>query len=341
MKQFTGFTKGINLGGWISQCGKNYNDAHYSSFITKKDIEVIAGWGVDHVRLPFDYNVIQDDNGDFIESGFKYINDAIAWCEEYGLNVVLDLHKTCGYVFDDESYCSFFTNEQLQNQFIKLWVRMATDYGNKENIAFELLNEVTAPETAKPWNEIIKKTIPEIRKIAPTTKIIVGGIFNSSLYGLTLLDEPYDENVVFTFHCYSPFVFTHQNAGWVPKTIGYHSTFPMTYGELKSETQRIFGHDFDSEFQEADDKVVGPEYFTNMFKTAIDISEKFNVPMYCGEYGVIDQADLESTVRWYETMHAALESTNMARSAWTYKLMDFGISSEHYADVYDKLIKLL
>lgn len=342
MKLFTGFTKGINLGGWISQCTDHYNDAHYQSFITKEDIKVIAGWGVDHVRLPIDYNVIQQDNGEFIESGFTYIDNAIAWCEEYNLNVVLDLHKTCGFVFDDESYCSFFENEKLQSQFIELWKLMATKYGNKKNIAFELLNEITAAEMAKPWNEIIKKTMPEIRKIAPETKVILGGIYNSSLYGLTLLDAPYDENVVFTFHCYSPFIFTHQNAYWVPKfPKGYSLTYPQTYGVLKEETNKYFGHDYDSEFTEPADKVAGKEFFINLFKQAVEIAEKNNVPVYCGEYGVIDQADLESTVNWYEAMHAALEEMNIARAAWTYKEMDFGISSSHYADVYERLIKLL
>lgn len=42
MRNFDGFYKGIDLGGWISQCGKNYNDEHYSTFITEKDIEKIA-----------------------------------------------------------------------------------------------------------------------------------------------------------------------------------------------------------------------------------------------------------------------------------------------------------
>ena len=63
MRNFDGFYKGIDLGGWISQCGKNYNDELYSSFISEKDIEKIASMGLDNVRMPVDYNVIQTDDG--------------------------------------------------------------------------------------------------------------------------------------------------------------------------------------------------------------------------------------------------------------------------------------
>ena len=59
MKSFKGFQKGVNLGGWISQF-KEYDLNHFSSFITEKDISDIASLGFDHVRVPVDYNVLED-----------------------------------------------------------------------------------------------------------------------------------------------------------------------------------------------------------------------------------------------------------------------------------------
>ena len=55
---------------------------------------------LDHVRIPFDYNIVQDANGNFIEEGFQRIADAVANCRKCGLDVVLDLHKTAGFSFD-------------------------------------------------------------------------------------------------------------------------------------------------------------------------------------------------------------------------------------------------
>ena len=41
MRIFEHFQKGVNLGGWISQFAK-YDQEHFETFITRKDIEYIA-----------------------------------------------------------------------------------------------------------------------------------------------------------------------------------------------------------------------------------------------------------------------------------------------------------
>ena len=39
MKKFEGYMRGINLGGWLSQCA-DYSEKHYSSFIDESDIKI-------------------------------------------------------------------------------------------------------------------------------------------------------------------------------------------------------------------------------------------------------------------------------------------------------------
>ncbi len=344
MKTFTGYKKGVDLGGWLSQCGQeNYNDEHYRTFITEADIERIASWGADHVRLPVDYNVIQNEDGSFIESGFEYIDRCIEHCKKHGLKMVLDIHKAAGYVFDDKSYCQFFYEEKLQDIFVELWKELARRYGQYHDfVSFELLNEITDPKTAVKWNEIAARTIKVIRSVSKDVKIVIGGIFNSSIYGLTLLDKPADENIVFTFHCYSPMLFTHQSAYWVENMpADYKITYPRTYGEYFEKTHAMFGTDYNSEFTGDKDALLGSEYFEKLFSTALAVSEKYNVPLYCGEYGVIDRADPESTLRWFKDINSAFEEYNIPRAVWTYKSKDFGITDPHYAEILPELIKLL
>lgn len=98
MRLFEGYYKGVNLGGWLSQCV--HTKEHYDSFINENDIRTLSTWGIDHLRLPIDYNLVETENGEYIESGFDYIQNTINWCGKYGLNLVLDLHKTFGYSFD-------------------------------------------------------------------------------------------------------------------------------------------------------------------------------------------------------------------------------------------------
>ncbi len=344
MKTFTGYKKGVDLGGWLSQCGnENYNDEHYRAFITEADIERIASWGADHVRLPVDYNVIQNEDGSFIESGFEYIDRCIEQCRKHGLKVVLDIHKAAGYVFDDKSYCRFFYEEKLQDICVTLWKELARRYAKfSDFVSFELLNEITDPKTADKWNEIAARTIKAIRFINKDVKIIIGGIFNSSIYGLTLLDKPADENIVFTFHCYSPLLFTHQSAHWVDNMpADFKIAYPLTYGEYFESSHRILGSDFDSEFTGDKDAFLGSEYFEKLFDTAVKVSEKYDVPLYCGEYGVIDRADTESTLRWFKNINAAFEKYNIPRAVWTYKSKDFGLIDSHYADILSDIVKHL
>lgn len=334
MKNMEGFYKGINLGGWISQC-YDYSEEHYNSFIVEKDIDIIKSWGVDHVRLPVDYNVVQNEDGSFIESGFKHIDDCITWCKKNGLKIVLDLHKTCGYVFDDAEYCGFFFDERLQKMFFDLWMELTRRYGKEDIIVFELLNEVTEERFAEPWNEISTKAIKMIHEVEPEKVVMIGGIYNSSIYGLTKLPKPVDENVVYTFHCYDPMIFTHQDAPWVPKIpAGYKLSYRKPVEFLRSESLKYFGTDFDGHFKDLDQSaVINADFFRNLFKTALDVAKKYNVELYCGEYGVIERAAREDALEWFKDIHEVLEEEKIPRAAWSYRQMDFDLLADDNAEI--------
>ena len=80
-------------GGWLSQCSE-YSEQHYNTFISENDIKTISKWGLDHVRLPIDYNVLEDEDGNIIENGYAHINDCITWCRKYGLSLIFLKRKS-------------------------------------------------------------------------------------------------------------------------------------------------------------------------------------------------------------------------------------------------------
>ena len=122
MNQFRGFQRGINLGGWFSQCDNSVET--YENFIRKEDFRTISEWGLDHVRIPVDYNLVEDDEGNYKESGFAYLDRAFNWAFENGFNVVLDLHKTYGYSFDaGENEEGFFDRERME-AFHDLYIKI-------------------------------------------------------------------------------------------------------------------------------------------------------------------------------------------------------------------------
>ena len=312
-----GFYKGINFGGWLSQC--NYEKEHLDTFITEKDFADAASWGIDHIRIPFDYNIIEKDCGIFIEDGFAYIDNAVELCKKYKLNLILDLHKTAGFSFDyyGEDESGFFDSIKYQERFYCLWEEMAKRYGKYSDfVAFELLNEVTDAEFIDAWNRIIRTCIPRIRKFAPDTLILVGSYHNNSADTVQYLEAPFDDKVIYNMHCYEPLKFTHQGAYWTDA--------------INPDERMKF-----------EDSVCSEEYFEELFSTAIKKAEEYGAELYCGEYGVIDVVGAEDTIKWYKTINSVFEKHGIGRAAWSYKKMDFGLSDERLDSVRNELIKLL
>ena len=342
MKKFEGFGHGINLGGWLSQC--DYSKERFDNFITEDDIRTIASWGLDHIRLPIDYNLVETDEGDYKEDGFSYIDKTVEWCERYGLNLIIDLHKTYGYSFDYlHNEYGFFENERYQERFYRLWEELAGRYGNKpSSIAFELLNEVTDKEYCDTWNRVAANCIKRIRAVAPEVKILIGGYYNNCIEAIVDLDMPADENIVYNFHFYEPLIFTHQGAFWVK---GMDTSFRISVEAPYSELEKCSSEQFEQmslSFDAFDPQdSLSVEYFEKSFAKAVEICEERGVALYCGEYGVIAEARAEDTLKWYQMISGAFEKYNIGRAAWTYKEMDFGITDPHMQQVREDLIALL
>lgn len=311
-----GFYRGINLGGWLSQC--DYSKERLDRFITERDIEIIAGWGLDHVRIPIDYNILQHEDGTADEAGFARVSSAVGWCRKNGLNIVLDLHKTAGFSFDaGERESGFFDNADYQERFYLLWEAFASRFGqDPKHIAFELLNEVTEHRFISSWNRIAAACISRIRVIAPETMILVGSYHNNSADALPELSLPADENVIYNFHCYDPLPFTHQGATW---TDAIDPSVRLSFAEAK----------------------VSADYFEERFSKALRAAAERGTALYCGEYGVIDRATPEDTLRWFEQIHEVFERHQISRSAWSYRQMDFGLSDARLDGIRDELLKYL
>lgn len=342
MRNLEGYRKGINLGGWLSQC-PSYEKEHFDNFIVESDIKTIAGWGMDHIRLPLDYDVIETEDGQIKEDGYNHIEDCINWCRKYGLNIVLDLHKTKGYMFDSQAVPNadlFFIDKSLQTRFYETWKRLIDRFSKDQDIIlYELLNEVVNPDYADKWNEIADKAIDVIRSVAPSAKIMLGGVRNNDVTSIPKLLPPRDENIVFTFHCYDPLCFTHQKANWVP-----NSDFDLSYPDTVKayqEKSSLLAQEKDGNIFSTKLEMIGPEYFREIFAVAIEVAEKYNVPLYCGEFGVIDKAPLADSVRWLADLNQVMCEYKIGRAYWSYKRMDFGITDEHFADSMDEMVKIL
>lgn len=333
--------RGINIGGYLSQCV--HIQRHYRSFIGEKDIRKIAEWGFDHIRLPIDYQVLESDEGAKKPEGYAYVSQVVSWCRKYHLDLVLDLHRAYGYDFNhagDGSKNSLFTQPELKQRFIRLWVNIAGEYGNCDHVAFELLNEVVEEENTDSWNELIHKTVSVIRIITKETPIIYGGIRWNSTDTLKFLEPPQDDHTIFTFHFYEPLIFTHQKAHWVEKINKEKNIFypdAMAFYRTHSAALGTQG----KPVVYAQSQTMGPGFIRELILKAAKAAEKVGVRLYCGEFGVIDQAPVRDTLRWFKDVDKVFREFNIGCALWTYKKKDFGLIDPHYDEIREELISLL
>lgn len=345
MRTFEGFSKGVNLGGWISQFAR-YDEAHFDSFITKDDIADIASLGFDHVRVPVDYNVLEDEEGYPKEKGFKYLENCREWCEQYGLNMLIDLHECFGYSFDplkkDMDRKKFFYDDALQGRFMKLWAEIAERFREyPKQVAFEPLNEVVLMEVADAWNEIVTKYIAMMRGIVPDSYLVIGGVCYNSVTSVPLLDFPLDDKIVYNFHCYEPMIFTHQGAYWIEgMPSDYRIGYPKTLKEYRQEGNSIDA-DINGAVYTEGIREIGEGFFEDIFTPAIKKAEADNIPLYCGEYGAIDLAAGEDRLRWLKDIHAVFNKYGIGRALWNYKEKDFGMQDESFAAIRDRFIAIV
>lgn len=345
MKEFIGFQKGVNLGGWISQFAE-YDHEHFRSFITENDISYIASLGFDHVRVPVDYNVLEDEYGNILETGFSYLENCFSWCRKNGLNMLIDLHECYGYSFDplkkDMDRRRFFYDDGLQDRFLNLWKEIALRFRDyPDQVAFEPLNEVVLWEVSDAWNSLVRRFYDTVRPVAPLNRIVIGGVCYNNVLAVKLLDPPYDDRTVYNFHCYEPTIFTHQGAYWMPLfPSDYRIGYPESVETYRSETKRVL-HESEGTLFLEEVKEMGPDYFTTIFRSAVEAAEKYDVPLYCGEYGVIDLADNHSKIRWLRDIHIAFGRFGIGHALWNYKEKDFGFVDERFEEIKNDFIACL
>ena len=180
-------------------------------FITEADIASIAGSGFDHVRLPINSRVIQDDDGEPIEAGYALIDRLIEWCRTHGLWVLLDLHGApggqTGTNIDDSprGLPELFMSDRYRELTVRLWRDLAARYaGETVVLGYDLLNEPIPNE----WQDVYgaelaalyRELTTVIRAVDPDHLIMYEGSHWATNW--SIFTDVWDENSCLQFHKY-------------------------------------------------------------------------------------------------------------------------------------------
>jgi hypothetical protein len=153
------------------------------------------------------------------------------------------------------------------------------------------------------------------------------------------LDFIEDENLVYTFHFYEPHIFTHQKAYWEPlmKELDFKVAYPID--KESCDMYAKLSADFKKQYDCSES--MGKEYLRQLLAPALDFAKKRNVRLYCGEYGVIDNAPMDFNLRWHQDLCDILKENKIGRAVWTYKMMDFPMVDNNSLVREEKLIRIV
>lgn len=329
MKEFTGFLHGMGIGGWLTNY-KRFNVLpqnrrlcltigdmeHFETYITEKDIEYIASLGMDHIRLGFDQIVLEEAPGKYRDEIFAILDRFVSWCEKYNINIVFNLHKAIGNYCDIQEEVELLDSDELQERFIALWLELEKRYADKPYIAFELLNEVRDVNPEK-WNNLASKTIKALREVSTTRKIIIGSTCWNSPDTLKHLAVYDDENVIYTFHNYAPFEFTHQRGVLQADPLYYNRTMVYPDGIEKYRDYQTVVHGHAHPYAEFD--IMDINCLRAALKGAIDFVKAHpDKILWCGEFGTIRHADIKSRENWMRDMITILKENDIPYCVWNY-----------------------
>jgi len=110
----------------------------------------------------------------------------------------------------------FETDSAYAEAFVRFWTALARHLSRRdpERVFLEVVNEPVFTGRASNWPPIQQRLLAAMRREAPRHTLIAAGTGWSSISGLLRLPPVADRNVVYTFHFYEPFEFTHQGERW-------------------------------------------------------------------------------------------------------------------------------
>ena len=131
---------------------------HRSTFITEEDFAAIADMGLNTVRIPIPYYIFGDRTDEPYLSCIDELDDAFDWAEEYGLQILIDLHMVPGSQngFDNggiSGVCTWAQKPEEVEYALDVLERLAQRYGQRPGLfGIQPLNEPIVGDGA--WEDM-------------------------------------------------------------------------------------------------------------------------------------------------------------------------------------------
>ncbi|HQZ24038.1 MAG TPA: cellulase family glycosylhydrolase [Flavobacterium sp.] len=323
--------RGLGLGGWMIQEGymiqtgafagpqykikqkitdligvqntEEFYKVYKANGITKRDIDSLAAWGFNSIRLPMHYNLYtpaienkKDGQITWLDEGFTMTDNLLNWCASNKIYLILDLHGAPGGQGHDANISDYDTSKPSlwestanQDKMVALWKKLAQRYKDNPWIGgYDIINEPnwnftgTNPNgcdenSNAPLKALLTRITKAIREVDSNHIIFIeGNCWGNNYNGIFPL---WDENMALSFHKY-----------W--------------NGNNQASIQ-----------------------------TMLDYRTKYNVPIWMGESG-------ENSNVWFKEVISLVEKNNIGWAFWPMKKIEniAGVTSVTKTPEYDQIL---
>lgn len=275
--------RGVNIVGY-DPIWKSHSDARMQA----RHFQRIHEAGFNHVRINLHPFLFMGD-APFYEiqtTWLETLDWMVAQCQKNGLLAILDLHEFTAMADDPIG---------LKPKFLAVWQQLSVRYQSAdENVLFEVLNEPNTRITPELWNEYLEEPLSIIRATNPTRTLIIGPAFWNGIDFLHKLKLPEDDpHIIVTVHYYHPMDFTHQGAYWSPE---HCDKSEIRWQGSEDELKRL-RRDFDG---------------VNIW------AKEHNCPIYLGEFGAYDKANMHSRACYTNAVAREAEQLGWSWGYWQF-----------------------
>ena len=310
---------GMNV-TYLDQYWNGTKSKDFSDFANEKEIlkrkhyfKDVKKAGFDSVRIPINFGAWATIKKPYRWRDKKYLtfpDRFIKWALEADLKVIVDLH----HVEFDKTVKGTATTERIN----WIWGEVAKRYKglDPDKVLFELRNEPHDIK-AEEWRAQAKTLIKTVRSIAPKHTLVIGFHDWNSRAAL-IKSKPFKaDNIIYTFHYYDPFIFTHQGATWAGDGLKPLRSVPFPFDKKYPIKKPASAGSWVSgqidNYQTLSD---ASKMFRDL-KEAKDWSERHKVPIFAGEFGSYSRfATQESRCRHASVVYGAMKRLKIPNAWW-------------------------
>ena len=190
------------------ELAQEFWDGWHKNYGNKNDIDAIAVWGFNSLRIPFHYKQFSETIGTVNDYGYEIVDSLIAWCRPHNMYLILDMHcapgaQNSGPISDSDGNANLWLDEVNKQHAIQIWSDIATYYAEETLIGgYDLINEPVLPSgvTSEELRQLYIDITNVIREVDQNHIIYIEG----NWYGtdFTSLTPPWDTNMSYSFHKY-------------------------------------------------------------------------------------------------------------------------------------------